>query len=105
MVKRTFREESTGWNRSRAADLHNDSGAGGRRAERRRLRAHYPFERFDDRLLRGGSFRRSDHSAVFWAANRERLRWRGSACSLLSAHAGRNISTGTGLNEFSNAAL
>ena len=37
-------------------------------------------------------FRRSRHCAVFWPANRERLCWRGSACSVLSAHAGRNLS-------------
>ena len=37
MAKRTFREEPTGWNRSRAVDRHHDSRGRGRRAERRRL--------------------------------------------------------------------
>ena len=60
----------------------------------RRLRADNSFERFDDRVLRGNSFRRSHHGVVFWPANRERVCRRGSACSLLSAHAGRNLSAG-----------
>ena len=46
-------------------DLHHDPGGGGRRAERRRLRAGNSFERFDDRVLRGNSFRGSHHGAVF----------------------------------------
>ena len=37
MAKRTFREESTCGNCSRAADLHYDSGDRGRRAQRGRL--------------------------------------------------------------------
>ena len=45
-----------------------------------------------DRVLRRNYFRRSHHGAVFWAANRERLCWRGSACSVLSAHVGCNVS-------------
>ena len=57
MAKRTFREESTGWNRPRAVDLHHDPGGRGRRAERRRLRADNFFERFDDRILRRSYFR------------------------------------------------
>src|SRR6266487_6261474 len=99
MAKRTFREESTGWNRPRAVDLHHDPGGGGGRAKRRRLRADNSFERFDDRIVRGNSIRGSHHGAVFWAANRERLCWRGSACSLLSARTGRNLSACAGVNE------
>src|SRR5258707_12093723 len=98
MAKRAFREESTGWNRSRAVDRHHDPGGGGRRPERRRLSADYSFERFDNRVLRGNSFRGSHHGAVFWAANGERLCWRGSACSLLSPHAGRNVSAHATVN-------
>ena len=63
------------------------------------------FERFDDRVLRGNSFRRSHHGAVFWAANRERLCWRGSACSLLSAHAGRNLSACAGVSQWDANAI
>ena len=99
MAKRTFREKSTGWNRPRAADLHHDSGGGGRRAECHRLLAGNFFERFDDRIVRGNSFCGSHHGAVFWAANRERLCWRGGAHSLLPAHAGRNLSARAGVNE------
>src|SRR5207249_5381831 len=95
MAKRTFCEETTGWNRSRAADLHHDPGSPRRRAERRRLCAGNSFERFYDRVLRGNYFGRSHHGTVFWAANGERLCRRGSACSLLSAHAGRNLSSRT----------
>src|SRR4029077_6258332 len=91
MAKRTFRKESTCGDRSCAADLHHDSRGGGRRVERRRLSADYSFERFDDRVLWGNFFRSSHHGAVFWSANRERICWRGSACSLLSAHADRNL--------------
>src|SRR5215831_7495875 len=98
MAKRTFREESTGGNRSRTVDLHHDPGGRGRRAECRRLSADHCFERFDNRVLRGNSFRGSHHGAVFWAANRERLCWRGSACSLLSAHAARNLSACAGVS-------
>src|SRR5436190_3092509 len=105
MAKRTFREKSTGWNRSRAADRHHDPGGRGRRAKRRRLRAGNSFERFDDRVLRGNSFRSSHHVAVFWAANCEGLCWRGGARSLLSADAGRNLSTRPGLDEYDSAIL
>lgn len=65
MAKGTFREESTCGNRYRTADLHHDPGGRGRRAERRRLSANYCFERFDNRVLRGNSFRGSHHGAVF----------------------------------------
>ena len=75
-------------------DLHHDPRGGGRRAKRRRLRADNSFKRFDDRVVWGNSFCGSHHGAVFWAANRERICWRSSACSLLSAHAGRNLSAG-----------
>src|SRR5258708_39963247 len=98
MAKRTFREESTGWNRSCIAYLHNDFGGRGRRVECRRLRAGNSFERFDDCVLWSNSFRGSHHGAVFWAANGERLCWRGSACSLLSPHAGRNVSAHATVN-------
>ena len=52
MAERTFREEPTSGNCSRAPDLHHDSGNRGRRAERRRVRARNFVERFDDRVLR-----------------------------------------------------
>src|SRR5678815_5185286 len=92
MAKRTFREKPTGRNRSRAADLYHDSRDRGRRVERHRLSADYCFERFHDRVLWGNPFRSSHYGAVFWAANRERVCWRGGACSLLSAYTGRNLS-------------
>src|SRR6266487_6994197 len=95
MAKRTFREESTGWNRPRAVDLHHDPGGGGRCAKRRGLRAGNSFERFDDRIVRGNSFRGSHHGAVFWAANREGLRWGSRACSVLLADADHNLSART----------
>ena len=78
---------------------------GGRRAERRRLRADNSFERFDNRVLRGNSFRGSHHGAIFWAANRERLCWCGSACSLLSAHPGRNLSACAGVSQWDANAI
>src|SRR6266550_996400 len=99
MAKRTLREESAGWNRSRAADLHHDSGGRGRRAERSRLSAGNSFERFDDRVLRGNSFRSSHHGAVFWAANCQRVCRRGGARSLLSAHTSRNLSACAGVSQ------
>ena len=61
----------------------------------RRLRADNSFERFDNRILRSNSFRGSHHGAVFWAANRERLCWRSSACSLFSAYVGCHLSART----------
>src|SRR5262245_18362750 len=91
MAEGTFREEPTGWNRSSPADLYHDSRSRRRRVERHWLSANYSFERFDDRVLWGNFFRNSHHGAVFWSANRERICWRGSACSLLSAHADRNL--------------
>ena len=98
MAKRTFREESTCWNRPRAVDLHHDPRGGGGRAERRRLRAGNCFEGFDDRIVRGNSFRSSHHGSVFWAANRERICRRGGACSLLSADVDRDLSARTTVN-------
>ena len=65
----------------------------------RRLRADNSFERFDSRVLRGNSFRGSHHGVVFWAADRQGLCRRGSACSLLSAHTGRNLSAGAGVTQ------
>src|SRR5439155_6660956 len=55
--------------------------------------------------LRGNSFRRSNHSVVFWAANGQRVCRRGGARSLLSADAGRNLSTRSGLDEYDSAIL
>src|SRR5215470_15761153 len=92
MAKGTFCEESTSWNRSRAADRHHDFGDRGRRVKRRRLRAGNSLERFDDRVLRGSSIRHGYHGVIFWAASREGICWRGSACSLLSAHTRCNLS-------------
>src|ERR1700757_736166 len=92
MAKRTFREESACGNRSRATDLHHNPGGRRRRAERHRLRPGNSFERSVDSVLRSNSFCLSYRSAFFWAAYREGLCWGGSACSLLSSHAGRNLS-------------
>ena len=36
---------------------------------------------------------------IFWAASREGIRWCRSACSLLSAHTGGNLSPCAGINE------
>ena len=94
MAERTFREEPTGGNCSRAPDLHHDSGNRGRRAERRRVRAGNSVERFDDRVLRGNPFRSSHHGSIFWAADGERLCWSRSPRSLLFGYAGRNVSLG-----------
>src|SRR5215813_12597038 len=98
MAERTFREEPTGGNRSGAADLHHGFRGGGWRAERNRLRANNSFERFGNRVLRGNSIRHSCHGIVLRTTNRERLCWRGGACPLLSAHAGRNLSARAAVN-------
>src|SRR6516162_2600025 len=99
MAERTFREEPAGWNCSRAADLHYGFGGRGWRAKRRRLRARNSIERFEDRVLWGNSLRRSHHGSIFWAADGERLCWRVSARSILSVHAGRNLSACAGVDD------
>src|SRR5436190_22120232 len=107
MAERTFCQERVGWSRSRTANLHHGSGGRSRRAQRRRLFADYCFERFGNRVLWGNSFGRSDYGTVFWAANRERLRRSGGACSLLSADVGCDLSARTSVNwrEFSRPCL
>src|SRR5262245_6140054 len=105
MAERTFCQEPTRWSRSRAVDLHHDSGARGWRAKRRRLCARNSVERFDDRVLRSNPISRSYHGAVFWTANRERVCGGGSACCLLSTHAGRNLPACTRVTEQDSAQI
>src|SRR5439155_24765299 len=92
MAKRTFRQESTGGNCSRADDCDHNPRGRCRRVERAWLRACACHARFDCRVLRRRHFGSCDHRVIFRAANRERLCWRRGACSLLSAYAGRNLS-------------
>ena len=69
MAKRTFREEPTGWNRSRAAERNHNSRTCGGSIERRWLRRSNPFARFNRRILRRGDFRRCDHCAILRPTN------------------------------------
>src|SRR5437763_2171181 len=98
MAKRTFRQEPTGGNCSRAADCHYNPRGYCRRVERAWLRASTSFARFDSRVLRRPHFRCCDHCVVFWAARRQGLRWRSGACSVFFARAARNLSARAGLN-------
>src|SRR5882724_10297080 len=105
MVERTLRQESAGGNCACDGDRDHYPRNCSRGSECDWLRRDNFFAEFDGCILWRGDFRRRDRRAVLRATDDERLRRSGSARSVFSAGAQRNLSAHVRVNRYLLAIL
>src|SRR6266576_2115208 len=105
MVERTLRQESAGGNCACDGDRDHYPRDCSRGSEYGWMRRDNFFAGFDDRILWRGDFRSRDRRAVLRATDDERLRRSGSARSVFSASAQRDLSAHIGVNRYLLAIL
>src|SRR6266478_9369871 len=105
MVERTLRQESAGGNCACDGDRDHYPRNCSRGFEYGWMRRDNFFAEFDGCILWRGDFRSRDRRAVLRATDDERLRRSGSARSVFSASAQRDLSAHVGVNRYLLAIL